>query len=94
MEIINKARGAGKTHDIVQKVKNNKKALMVVFCLQEKDRIKNLYPEIKGRVMTWDELNSEKSLGYKYKEAHIDNMDMILSRLRFPIKTISMTRSD
>ena len=86
-------RQTGKTTKILQMLKENDKAVMAVHCEDEKKRLLFENPELKGRIKTYNEMKTKNMCSNEFEECYLDNLDILLSRLRFelPITYVSIT---
>lgn len=92
MKIIQRPRQSGKTTEVVERTKLNKKAVMIVMSEMEKQRIKKLCPKISTRVITFQEYTEGHFFrGRDFKEAYIDQGDYCLNRFsRTPITLMTL----
>jgi hypothetical protein len=81
MEIKQICRGGGKTTLVLERMKLNPKAVMIVISYRERNRIENENEWIKGRVFAFEQFVNQKEIfiGSDSEEAYIDNIDLCLN---------------
>lgn len=84
-------RQSGKTTLVLNKIKENKNAVMIVFSQREKDRIEYENEWARWRVFTFEQWKDGRCFfGTNFKEAYMDQADMCLgSFTRVPITLIT-----
>ena len=99
MKVIQKVRGTGKTHDLVQEVIANPKSVLIVPTINQKYEVQIKYPDIKGRVKTFQEMEQNKigrlPFDIEFVDCYIDNLDMIISqRCKPKLKAITLEKEE
>lgn len=93
MQVISRSRGQGKTTDLVKFVKENDKALLVVYSQRERNRIAAEHRLDDNRILTFDDvLTGHRLAGRADYVLVLDNVDMLLNRIiRGPIAIVSIS---
>lgn len=76
MKILVAGRQAGKTTRLIEMLKNDPYAFMVVFSYSEKSRLSLLYPELREQIVT----AGTDLRGRQVSKVYIDNLEMVLAQ--------------
>lgn len=76
MKILVAGRQAGKTTRLIEILKNDPYAFMVVFSYGEKSRLSLLYPELREQIVT----AGTDLRGRQVSKVYIDNLEMVLAQ--------------
>ena len=93
-KIICKGRCSGKTTELINMLKDNTKAVMVVHNLQQKKDLCDKHPELKKQIKTYDEAcNGGLKCGI-FTECYLDDAEFYLPDLGLPISVVAITSNN